>query len=354
MKKEKIEYFAYFVISALGIAFFGFIFFRYALLAILPFLLGWLAAFASDAPASALSKSTRISARVWRLVISAVATLGVIALLLLFGKIILGELWNLLSKLGEGDKISKIVNSLSEQMLGIFGRLELPKELEDTVTKAFSGIVTTLLTSLGTALSSVAGAIPRILLFIVITVIAAIYFALDLEKINHGVRRILPPSAFKLLVRIKNGALTLGVKYLRSYFLIMLMTFSIMFTGLLLLRVEYAFLFAIIIAVLDLLPIIGVGTALVPASVFCFLSGNRGLGIGLIILFLVNEAVRQFAEPRILGRHLGIHPLATLASIYIGYSFFGFAGIFLLPLLIILLGIYKNDTPEVAKDTAVN
>ena len=231
-----------------------------------------------------------------------------------------------------------------------FGRMELPAELEDTVTKAFSGVVTTLLTSLGTALSSVAGAIPRILLFIVITVISAIYFALDLEKINYGVRRILPAPLFKLLAHMKNGALTLGVKYLRSYFLIMLMTFSIMLTGLLILRVEYAFLFAIIIAILDLLPIIGVGTALVPASVFCFLSGNRGLGIGLIILFLVNEAVRQFAEPRILGRHLGIHPLATLASIYIGYSFFGFAGIFLLPLLIILLGIYKKDTSEVTKD----
>ena len=353
MKKEKIEYFAYFVIAVLGIAVFGFIFLRYALLAILPFLLGWLAAFASDAPASALAKSTRISVRVWRLIISAVVTVGAIALILLFGRIVLGELWNLLSKLGEGERIGKIVNALSEQILGIFGRLKLPSELEDTVTKAFSGIVTTLLTSLGAALSSVAGAIPRILLFIIITVISAIYFALDLEKINCGVRRILPAPLFKLLAHMKNGALTLGVKYLRSYFLIMLMTFSIMLTGLLILRVEYAFLFAIIIAILDLLPIIGVGTALVPASVFCFISGNRALGVGLIILFLVNETVRQFAEPRILGRHLGIHPLATLASIYIGYSFFGFAGIFLLPLLIILLGIYKNDTPEVTENTDV-
>ena len=83
------------------------------------------------------------------------------------------------------------------------------------------------------------------------------------------------------------------------------------------------------------------------------LSGTTVTSIGLIILFLVNETVRPFAEPKILGRHLGIHPLATLASIYIGYSFFGFAGIFLLPLLILLLGIYKKDTPEVTENTDV-
>ena len=353
MKKEKIEYFAYLVIAIAGVAVLGFILLRYAILAILPFLLGWIAAFASDKPAAMLSKKTRISVRVWRLVVSAVVTLGAIALILLFGKIVLGELWNLLSGLGEGERIGEIVSALSEQILGIFGRMNIPSELKDTVAKAFSGIVTTLLTSLGGGLTSVAGAIPKILLFIVITVISAVYFALDLEKINSAIRRILPSSVFDILVRIKNGALTLGVKYLRSYFLIMLITFAVMFTGLLILRVEYAFLFAIIIAILDLLPIIGVGTALVPASLFCFISGNRGLGIGLLILFLVNEIIRQLAEPRILGRHLGIHPLATLASIYIGYSFFGLAGILLLPLIILLLGIYKDDTPKVTENTDV-
>ncbi len=353
MKKEKIEYIAYLVIATIGIAAAGFVFFRYVFFAILPFLLGWLAAFASGKPASRLSKKARIPVRVWRLIISAVVTLGTIALILLLCKMIFGELWNLLSKLGEGDSIGKMVSALSEQMLGIFGRIHLPAEIEKTVYEAFSGIVTTILASLGGALTSVAGSIPRILVFIVITVIAAVYFALDLEKINSAVKRILPTSVFAFLVRVKNGALTIGVKYLRSYFLIMLLTFAVMFTGLLILRVEYAFLFAIIIAILDLLPIIGVGTALVPASVFCFLSGNRGLGIGLIILFLVNETVRQFAEPRILGRHLGIHPLATLASIYIGYSFFGVAGIFLLPLLVVLFGIYKDDAPEVAKSSDV-
>ena len=141
----------------------------------------------------------------------------------------------------------------------------------------------------------------------------------------------------------------MAAKYLRSYFLIMLITFAVMLVGFLLLRVDYAFLFAIIVAVLDLLPIVGVGTVLVPASVFCFLSGNKALAIGLVVLFVVNEVVRQLAEPRILGKHLGIHPLLTLAAMYIGYSFFGFAGLFLLPLLVVLVGIYEDNSAKVDK-----
>ena len=102
----------------------------------------------------------------------------------------------------------------------------------------------------------------------------------------------------------------------------------------------------------DLLPVIGVGTALIPASAFCFLSGKNSLAVGILILFSVNLVIRQLAEPRILGKHLGVHPLATLAAMYIGYSFFGFVGLLLLPLVVIILGIYKNDSPEVNKSTA--
>ena len=349
MKKEKIEYIAHLVIAIAGIAAFGIIFFRYLFAAVLPFIFGWLAAFASRGPAARLAKKTRISPRVWRLVIAAVVTLGTVALVFVIGRLIIGELWSFLAGIGEGERFGEIVSELSGQMLGIIGKLNLPPEVADGISESLKGIVSSLLGSLGGALTGVIAAVPRIVLSVVITVIAAVYFALDLERINSAVKRILPESVFAVFVRLKNGALTLGVKYLRSYLLIMLITFAVMLVGFLLLGVKYAFALAMLVAVLDLLPVIGVGTALVPASVFCFISGNRPLAIGLLVLFAVNEVIRQLAEPKILGKHLGIHPLATLAAVYIGYSFFGFAGILLLPLLALLVGIYKDDSPEVTK-----
>ena len=348
MRRERVEYLAYLVIALAGAVALGVIFLRYVLVAVLPFLLAWLAAFAARSPANRLARKTRIPMRVWRLVISAVVTLGAIGVGIVALRLLLLELWNLLSGLGENDRIGALVGALSDRLFGLLGSLELSPEIEESITEALSGMVGSLLSSVGSALTGVAAQIPGILLFIVITVIAAVYFALDLERINAAVKRIMPSNAFDFLVRLKNGALSLVAKYLRSYFLIMLITFSVMLVGFVILEVRYALLFAVVIAILDLLPVIGVGTALVPASVFCFATGDGRLGVGLLVLFAVSAVIRQLAEPRILGKHLGVHPLLTLAAMYIGYSFFGIFGIFMLPVIVVVLGIYKNDTSEVA------
>jgi predicted PurR-regulated permease PerM len=290
MRKEKLQEITYFVIASLGITAFAFIFIRYLLVLIMPFLIGWLAAFVSRAPAMKLMKRSRVPARIWRLIIALVVIAAGVSLVFLLGRFTVGELWNLLSKLGEGDSLSGIINGITEQMLGIFGRLSLPPELEASVKEALSGVISSVLSSLGGFLTGVVAAIPRILLFIGITLIVTVYFSLDLDKINAVVKKILPNRAVNLLVRIRNGALSVLIKYLRSYFLIMLVTFAVMLVGFLILGVEYAFLFAIIVSLLDVLPVIGVGTALIPASIFSLLSGNRFLGIGLLLLFAVNES----------------------------------------------------------------
>ena len=348
MNRERLQYLAHLVIVTLGAAAFAIIFLRYVFAAVLPFMLAWLAALASERPARYLSGKVRVPKRVLRLLVAAAVTFVAVALLLLFGRLVIGQLWSLLSGLGEGDSLGKIISGLSEQMLGIFGRLELPGELEESIRDALSGVVGSVLSSLGSALTGVVSRIPGIFLFVTVTLIAVIYFALDLERVNSAVKGILPSRVTELLSRMKRGALTLAGKYLRSYFLIMLITFGVMLSGLFVLGVEYAFICALMLALLDLLPVIGVGTALVPASVFCFVSGNRTLAIGLLVLFAVNEVIRQLAEPRILGKNLGVHPLATLAAVYAGYSFFGLAGILLLPLLVLFIGIYKNNASKVA------
>ena len=142
------------------------------------------------------------------------------------------------------------------------------------------------------------------------------------------------------------------MKYLRSYLIIMGITFVIMLAGLLMLRINNAVLLAVIIAILDLLPIIGVGTVLVPWSIVELLLGNTGMGIGLIVLLVIHELVRQFAEPKIIGKNLGVHPLVSLLLLYVGYSVLGFVGILFVPLIAVVLNIFfvKNDFTEGIRD----
>ena len=124
---------------------------------------------------------------------------------------------------------------------------------------------------------------------------------------------------------------------MRSYFLIMLITFSVMLLGFIILRVKYALLMALVVALLDMLPVIGIGTVLIPWSIWCFLADNAALGIGLLILFGAAEIIRQVAEPRIVGNSLGIHPIVTLILLYGSYSIFGIFGLVLIPIFAIVI-----------------
>jgi sporulation integral membrane protein YtvI len=137
--------------------------------------------------------------------------------------------------------------------------------------------------------------------------------------------------------------------YLKAYLLIMLITFFEVFIGLSILKVNYAFILAIVIAIVDILPVLGTGAVLVPWAILAFIGGNAPLGIGLIVLYGVTLIARQIIEPRIIGSTLGLHPLMTLASVYIGLKLLGLAGIFIGPILALLLFKKEESSPPSEK-----
>ena len=155
----------------------------------------------------------------------------------------------------------------------------------------------------------------------------------------------------RVLIRVKDGFLSTLIKYLRSYLLLLFITFIEMLIGLFLLRAPYPLVMAIVIALLDLLPVIGVGFVLIPWSVWSFVIGRTPFGVGLLVLFAFHTILRQVIEPKIVGKNLGMHPLLTLIFIYVGYSVFGFVGIILVPVFTVLINITlgKNDTAKVTE-----
>ena len=84
-------------------------------------------------------------------------------------------------------------------------------------------------------------------------------------------------------------------------------------------------------------------------SLISFALGDKFLGIGLLILFVANAVLRQFLEPKILGKSLNIHPIISLGAIYLGYALFGFAGLLILPLAAIVVSAFlkKDSTAEI-------
>ena len=157
---------------------------------------------------------------------------------------------------------------------------------------------------------------------------------------------LLPERWQQKLPIIKNTVTSTLTGYLKAYLLIMLLTFTEVFIGLTILGVDYALIISVVVAIVDVLPILGTGTVLIPWAIFCFITHNTSLGVGLLILYAVVLVVRQLAEPKIVGNTLGLHPLATLASIYLGIKFLGFGGIFIGPIAAMLIKSFffkEND-----------
>ena len=132
---------------------------------------------------------------------------------------------------------------------------------------------------------------------------------------------------------------------MRSYLVIMLVVFALLFVGFLILGIKYAILLAVIFALLDMLPLIGIGIFMIPWGIFELIFGSSGLGVGLLVLFAVCELIRNLIEPKIVGKNLGIHPILTLVILYASYSLFGIFGLLLIPFLSVILNIAldKND-----------
>ena len=310
------------------------LFFRYLLGIILPFLFGWLLAVAVRPLAQKVGEGTCISRRVLRLVfvLIAFALLGVGVYFL--GTRLTRELSDLVDDLSAPDAIewppfvARLLQVISQGGDG---------EVGNYLTQAVNGMVETLSRSLPSLLGRLVSAVPKVVISLLMVLISSVYFCLDLEVVHEGCMKLLPPSAKTRMEKAKQGILHVGGTYLKSYLILMGITLAILLVGFLFMRVEYALLLAFIISLVDLFPVLGVGTVLAPWALWCFLIGDVGRGVSLLILWGVAFLVRQFAEPRLLGGSLGVHPLLTLFAMYAGLSLGGVVGMLLFPALCVPL-----------------
>ena len=134
--------------------------------------------------------------------------------------------------------------------------------------------------------------------------------------------------------------------YIRAYLVLMLLTFGELFLGFAILRIKYSFFLAFIVAIIDVLPVFGVGTVLIPWAVILFINGHTGKAVGLLVLFGIMYVVRQFSEPRLIGRFMGLHPLLTLSTAYLGYTFFGITGMIISPIILYVVKLVVAESSE--------
>ena len=349
MNYERIKKYKDLILLIIGVLLICYLFCKHLLVYLLPFFIGWFLAFAMRPPASFIARKMKIKPKIVRLFLTLLVFFAFFTLCSVAIWLLSREVWELVAGIGRGDSsLDEFISDLTSPD-GFIGKLF--GNFGDYVADALYSLLTSVLTRLASSLSTVVSLVPKSLLFILVTVIASAYFAVSLEEVNRAVKSILPESLSSLLIKLKDGFLGAFLKYMRSYLLLLVITFFEMLVGLFILKAPYPLLMAIVIAVLDLLPIIGVGFVLIPWGVWSIVIGNVPFGIGLLVLFVFQTIIREIIEPKIVGKNLGTHPILTLIFIYVGYSLFGVIGLILVPVLTVLVNIAfgKKDSSEVTE-----
>lgn len=356
MNKEKLSVLRDICILCLFFAIVGVVVGKYLIPALLPFIIAWGVAFVMRRPSDFIAGKLKIKKKIVRPCLSVLIIVGLLGGMIFAVIKLATEAWYLFSSISENGGIGDFIAYFTSPVERIFEKFGVDAELKGRITDAALSVASDVISSAASIITSVISAIPGIVLFIFVTVIAVVYFSIDLENVNKRVHKLLPERVDKAIIGFKKRFSKILIKYIRSYLLIMLITFLLMLAGLSVLGVEYTVLLALIISALDILPVIGVGIVLIPWGVYCLTVGSDlKLGIGLLILWGVGSIVRQSVEPKIVGKELGMHPLLTLVLMYSGYSLFGFFGLVLLPLLSVFISIIpprsKSESDDVSRET---
>lgn len=208
--------------------------------------------------------------------------------------------------------------------------------VDRSVTRLFSSgsvLVEQATVRLPGVLSSFLSAVPDSALGIGTGILSAFMLSARLPALKKAVREKMPAWLFThglpALKRSKNALFG----WIKAQCKLSGITWCIVTAGLLLLQVPYAPLWAAAVALVDAVPLLGTGTVLLPWALVCLLQKAHLRSVGLLCIYAVAVLTRTVLEPRLVGRQLGLDPLATLLFLYLGYRFWGILGMLIAPML---------------------
>lgn len=192
------------------------------------------------------------------------------------------------------------------------------------------------------AIGEFAKSLPDTIVGIVVGLLAAYFFIADKDKLITGVEKHLSAGFLAKTERIYKQLVHAVGGYFKAQFKIMGVIYVILLIGLLILRVDFAWLIAFGIAFLDMLPVFGTGTVLCPWAVIKLFTGDYKMAVGMIVLYVVSLVVHQIVQPKLIGDSVGLDPFASLLFMFIGYRVGSVVGMILaIPIGMILINLYE-------------
>ncbi len=353
MEKRKtfIINFLYFAIIIVAV----FLALQFALTLLFPFVAALFISYILKHPIRFIAKKTRLPRR----------AVAVLLVLLFYGTI---GMFLVLASIRAFSFVTDLVQRLPQifriyvnpVMTDLFDELERALEqadpnILDTVDYLWSQFMQSLrslvsdlsLTSME-AISGFASSLPMLFIKLLLMVISTFFIAMDYDRLTGFCMRQLSGWARDIFLQVKQYIVGTLFVCIRSYALIMSITFMELFIGLSLFRFDYAFLIALCIAIFDILPVLGTGGIMIPWAVITAILGDYSTALKLFGLYIFITIVRNIIEPKIVGSQIGLHPVVTLVSMFAGVQLFGVVGLFGFPIgLSLLMHLNRTGTIKI-------
>lgn len=346
----------YAILAALAVAFW-----KYLLPILMPFVIGFVIASIVQLPLNALplksKRATGPAAVILCLLFYALLIWGMV----FFSSKVITEIANFAAAVPDlfYDYIYPLIWDIGDRVQGILEPIDmslaqLVNEVGKTVASTLAKYATEFSGWAVKVLATGVVSIPGALITIIVTIVSSFYIAADYQTVLNFLKRLIPVKYRAKVVEAVGYGEQAVVAYIRSYLVLFALTTAELWLGFWLLDIPYTAGLAVGIALFDLMPILGAGGILMPWGTIGLLMGNLKIGLGIWGLYLAITAVRNAVEPKLVGKQIGLHPLATLVAMVVGLKLAGLAGMLLLPISLVAVSRVRKSSPNPAPVAAEN
>lgn len=322
----------------------------------MPFIIGWIISMI----ASPLVRFFEDKLKIKRKAVSAFVIIAVLAAVVLIvygvGAKLIKETISFVNELPLlWQNVESEFNNIGANLNGVYKKL--PVDIQDMFMNIgnrletyFSNFIGGVGTPTFTAVGNFAKQLPDIFMALVMSLLSSYFFVADKTYLSEFINKHMPSSIYYRFDIVRRSFRNAIGGYFKAQFKIEIWIYLILFIGLMILGIDYAFVIAFGIAFMDFLPVFGAGTIMIPWAVVEILGGEYKRAVGLLIIWCIGQIVRQLIQPKIMGDSIGFHPIPTIFLLYIGYRAAGIIGLILaLPIGIILINLYEEGIFDTTK-----
>lgn len=326
----------------------------------MPFVVAWIIACIATPIVKFVEKHLKLKRKASMVFVVVVIIGGVVAALYGVGSQIvklvasfvadLPQLWE--NVRAEAQGIFQILFELLEKLPGNgTGALEeVISNSGDYVADAISNLSMPTISAVG----SLASKLPDIIIYMIMCLLSTFFFVVERENIHQKFRTYMPKSILNVWDLMKRCVVESIGGYFKAQFKIEIWIYLLILLGLFILKVNYAPIIALGIAILDLLPVFGTGAVLWPWAVINLVNGHYLAATGMMAIWGISQLVRQFIQPKFVGDTLGVHPIPTLFLLFAGYKISGVFGMIIaVPLGILVSTLYREGVFKTTEQSLI-